>query len=561
MKSGDKIICFGDSITKLYSEELKSRLLNKSYIPDLSHINAGIGGETSRDGLSRLSDLLNENPDYTVISFGMNDQQEDPKKHVPLDEFRRNLKTITEKFIAINSRVILLTIIPVPDTRTNERINHYNNVIYDIWRETKVRLVDIHAHWKSHFHYIPDGLVDGIHPNKEGIDLICTYVTRMLGRHSFTILWMYNGNPCACNYHCPYCQYDSQKGHHFHGSIEKWRSAFKRNFGDHQHLVFYFGHGEPTIGRMFYDVLDMIGSEPNWEGRMISNLSSDLERFVRTRVVKEGRFYVNGSFHPHMTTKEQFLEKLLFLREHGIETPVVYVMYPPLFKRFDEDFTFFTRHGFLVHVRRFRGRYNGKNYPEAYTDAELQYIAQHCDDQTIKSMLFDEPSYGRETWTGIDFFAVDNKGNAGYCDDCRPEFLNLGNLCNGTFFLRPEPEPFPVRCSSDGTVDGVANFLSTGYDQLQGNHILDFSGKGGVQIRDRRPYYKNISTDFNDPKIRAAYHFPARNIRDLWEILRNTEDTAGTKICRVKYSINREIFNYSTEYSLIRYWMRRLRLS
>ena len=157
MKSGDKIICFGDSITKLYSTELRTRLLDMSYNLDVSRINAGIGGDTTRHGLLRLPQLLDEKPDYTVISFGMNDQLPNPGKNVPIEEFRENLKTIAEKFIQNHSRVILLTIIPVEDRETYTRIDTYNRAIYDVWRELKVRLVDVNAHWKTFFRNIPFG--------------------------------------------------------------------------------------------------------------------------------------------------------------------------------------------------------------------------------------------------------------------------------------------------------------------------------------------------------------------------------------------------------------------
>jgi hypothetical protein len=370
---------------------------------------------------------------------------------------------------------------------------------------------------------------------------------------------MYNGNPSACNYHCPYCQYVKQKGHHFNGTIEEWRNAFKNTFGN-QHLIFYLAHGEPMLGKKFYDVLDMIGSEQNWEVRMTSNLSLPLNRLVKTQVVQDGRFNINGSFHPHMVKKEKFLEKLLFLRDHGIECPVVYVMYPPLFERFEEDFNFFTNDNFLVHVRRFRGQYNNKIYPEAYTEEEIQYIAKFCDDQTIKSMLFDEPSYLRLSWTGVDFFAINEKGEVGHCDDARPDNpeLSLGNIFKGTFQLIPEPKPFPIKRSSDGTVDGVANFVDTGYYQLRGNNVLNYSLQGGVFHLPNGIHYKNIEKDFNDPKIRAEYHFPARNISDALEIIKNPDDRTSMKWKRLKFSFNRTIFNYSTDYSFFQYLKRKI---
>ncbi len=142
------------------------------------------------------------------------------------------------------------------------------------------------------------------------------------------------------------------------------------------------------IGKKFYDVLEMVGGEPNWGVRMTSNISVRLDKLIGTRVAREGRLNINASFHAHMVKRERFLKQAIFLREHGIEVPVIYVMYPPLLEQFEDDFQFFDTHNFLVHVRRFRGMYEGKAYPEAYTDEERQFIAKYCDDATIKYMLF-----------------------------------------------------------------------------------------------------------------------------------------------------------------------------
>lgn len=554
-----KVVCFGDSVTRLYATELERILIAKYGEAGIDFTNAGVGGDSTLDGLRRLPEVLNENPDYVVIGFGMNDAL-NPDHKMPVEDFRNNLLEIVNSFEKIHARIILLTINPTWNKKSNQILKTYNSSIFDVWRETKVRLVDINRHWNEDFSFLKTGLSDGIHPDNDGIQLICKYVGRMLSRHSYIVLWMYNGNPCACNYTCPYCQYLEQKGHHFQGPVERWQRAFKKTFRN-QHMVFYFGHGEPMIGRNFYDVLDMIGSEPLWQGRMISNLSPSLERIVNTRVVKEGRFHINGSFHPYMVSKEKFLEKLLFLREHGVECPVVYVMYPPLMSRFEDDFDFFTRHNFLVHVRRFRGAYDNRGYPEAYTDEDIRFIARYCDDQTIKSMLFDEPSYGRLSWTGVDFFAVNEKGDVGHCDDARPDDKerSLGNIFDGSFALVPEPKPFPIRFSSDGTVDGVSNFLHTGYDQLENNHILDYARKGGVYHTGDGVYYKNLNTDFSDPRVRARYHFPARNVSDAIAILSNPEDKLSMKINRLKFSLNRILFNYSTDYSAIRFVMKKIR--
>lgn len=201
-------------------------------------------------------------------------------------------------------------------------------------------------------------------------------------------------------------------------------------------------------------------------------------------------------------------------------------MYPSLLERFEDDFHFFDAHNFLVHVRRFRGFYEGKAYPEAYTDEERQFIAKYCDDATIKYMLSNEPSYGKLTWSGVDFMIVDNQGNVGYCDDFRPDRHSLGNVFDGTFRPLSVPLRFPGGGVSDGTVDGVANFLELGYRQLTGNNVLSFSRQGGVYHKSDGVYYKNMYVDFADSRIRAEYRFPPRNLKDCYHIWRCKERDA-----------------------------------
>jgi hypothetical protein len=268
-------------------------------------------------------------------------------------------------------------------------------------------------------------------------------------------------------------------------------------------------------------VLEMIGNEPKWHVRMTSNISLALDRLVKTKVAKEGRLDINASFHPAMTTIDAFLKKILFLREKGIEPSIVYVMWPPFLKRFEEDFKIFNQHNFLIHVRRFDGFYKGRKYPQSYTEEERKFIARYMDDATIKYMLAYQPSFGKLTWSGVDFFIVDNKGNVGYNDNLKPKIYSLGNIFRGDFHPFTEPRPFPGRFMSDTTVDGVANFLELNYDQLdEGNNTMSFSRQGGVYHTPEGVYYKNMNTNFDDRQIRAEYRFPPRNFKDCVSIFR-----------------------------------------
>jgi len=516
-----KVVCFGDSLTRAYAGRLEAWLRRTHPSHTITVVNAGVNGETSADGLVRLESVTQGRPQVAVIGFGMNDQD----LRVTKLALSKNLKTMIDAFQNVDARVILLTMNPVRgayDRDANRQIAAYNQVIIDTAFETRVRVADVASEWRRHFRKSSMGLVDALHPNDRGIDVYCEAVGQAIRRRSSIVLWQYNGNPCECNYHCPYCTYDpkTQSGHHFVGTVERWHDAFRCAFGK-QRVVFYLAYGEPMIGEKFLDVLDMIGSEPNWFVRMTSNVSLPTHRLASLRVVREKRCEINASYHPAMTTRNRFLQQLLTLRECGIESPVVYVAWPPYLKHLDDDVAFFSEHRFVVHLRRFNGAYDGRWYPQAYTDAEWQHIASYMDDATIRYMLTWEPSRHKRTWSGVDFFLVDRDGNVGYCDNFRPEHYSFGNILSGTFRAHAWPRPFPCPPHvSDGTVDGVANFVELNYDQLdEGNNVLAFAKQGRVYATATGIHYGNRDTDFNDPWIRASYGFEPRTLHDCLAVV------------------------------------------
>lgn len=519
MENPAKILCFGDSLTVGYVPLLEEWFKRDFPEVDVTIIDRGIGGETSRDAIHRLPQITNEQANVVLVGFGMNDQA----KGITTLELARNLSRMITEIRLKGARVLLLTPNPVRCESGNSRVDVYCQVIRDVAREHNVRIADIHLEWKRRFRPFEKGLRDNIHPNDVGYQLYCEVLLRIIPRTSTIVLWQYNGAPCKCNYSCPYCTYDPGKraGDHFVGPIERWHEAFGRVFGD-QHLVFYFGHGEPMIGKNWFDVVEMIGSEPNWEMRVISNVSPKLSRLLESRVAKEGRLNINASFHPTETTRERYLAKLLECRDAGIEVPVVYTLWPPFFDRFEKDFAVFDEHNFLVHVRRFKGRYNNRTYPAAYTEDQRRLIARYADSGTIKYMLRNELTAGKLSWAGVDFMTIDNQGNVGYCDDYPAYRFSFGNVLQGNVRLLDHPAPFPPGSGiSDGTVDGVACILELGYRQLRGNQILDFARQGDVYHTEGGVYYGNMHTDFGDPRVRAEYRFPPRDIVDCYYILKS----------------------------------------
>ncbi|MFC1934583.1 GDSL-type esterase/lipase family protein [Chloroflexota bacterium] len=525
MENLRKIIFFGDSITK-GGAPVFERFFKEKYADIKTEIiNAGVSGETSRDGLKRIASLTNESPQVIVIGFGMNDW----RKGVSKEEFESNIRQMIDKFEEINARVILTTISPCYEgiwKGTNKTVDEYNCIIRNVAREKRIKVADVNSLWKREIKPVIRGLRDAIHPNAKGYTIYCKALLRVVPREHIVILWQYNGREAKCNYRCPYCYYAwaPKDEDYFFGTIEQWKKKFK-DFFRKQRLIFYLAFGEPTIGAAFHETVDMIGSEPNWSLRITSNISvwEELKWLANSSLAREGRLNINASFHPLGTTIEEFLQKVLFLREHNIEVPVVYVMYPPFLERFERDFDVFNEHNFLVHVRRFRGWYKNKYYPDAYTEEERQFIAKYCDDATIKYMLNNYPLINKLSYSGMDFMVVDNIGNVGYDSDYFPIYSKygynlLGNIVKDNLKLLLEPDSYPGEM--EGTVDGVSNLLELNYRQLEKNNVISFARQGGVYHTDKGVFYKNMSKDFNDSRIRAEYYFPARGIKDEYFIFR-----------------------------------------
>jgi acyl-CoA thioesterase-1 len=510
------VLLFGDSIIKGVAALLERRLLDEyqDHRPEI--LNRGVSSETSRDGCARLEEVLNVDAQVVVIGFGMNDW----RKGVGKAEYRRNLERMVDAFHQRGGRVILMTLNPVTEgdrRESNSEVDSYSRIVREVSLSKRIKIADVNAAWKERFRHLGRGLRDAIHPNFTGKTLICRELMHVVPRRLTTVLWQYNSREAKCNYKCPYCYYVGlwNPTDAFFGTIEQWHRAFKQSFGN-QSLVFYLAFGEPSIGSNFFDVLDMAFSEPDWQVRMTSNIAGPIQDIVKTPLARDGRLHINASFHPLAIERRRFLETALLLRDNGIEVPVVYVAYPPFLDRLEEDIEDFANHGFVVHLRRFQGRFKGRVYPYAYTDQERRFLARYMDDGSIAYMLNQQHNRGELTYSGLHFFVVDNVGNVGYDSNVFQPYTKyrciFGNVHQGNF--RPLLRPGPYPGYREATVDGVANLVAAGYRELEGNNVLSFAAQGGVLKNEYGVHYRHRDTDFEDPGIRATFNFPPRGIRD-----------------------------------------------
>src|SRR5215469_186345 len=112
-----RIVCFGDSLTAGYGTEagqaypdyLQTELDRRGYSYHV--VNAGISGNTTKDGVERVSSIVAMKPDIVVVEFGGNDGL----RGLRIADTRANLDKIVATLKSSGARVVLAGITLPPD--------------------------------------------------------------------------------------------------------------------------------------------------------------------------------------------------------------------------------------------------------------------------------------------------------------------------------------------------------------------------------------------------------------------------------------------------------------
>jgi acyl-CoA thioesterase-1 len=113
----DDIVCFGDSLTaglgtdigQSYPDDLQRLLDAHGYHYHV--VNAGISGNTTKDGLDRIHLVLARHPQLVVVEFGGNDGL----RGLPLEQTQANLSAIIDQLQKSGAKVVLAGITLPPD--------------------------------------------------------------------------------------------------------------------------------------------------------------------------------------------------------------------------------------------------------------------------------------------------------------------------------------------------------------------------------------------------------------------------------------------------------------
>jgi acyl-CoA thioesterase-1 len=175
------ILFYGDSLTAGYglsTEEAFPALVEKRLKErgkQYKVINAGLSGETSAGGLSRLDWVLRQPVDIFVLELGANDGL----RGLPLEQTEKNLQTIIDKVSAKNPKArIVIAGMLVPPNMGPDYTDAFRKIFPTLARKNNATLIpfllqDVAGNEKLN-------IADGIHPNVEGHKVVADNVLKAI---------------------------------------------------------------------------------------------------------------------------------------------------------------------------------------------------------------------------------------------------------------------------------------------------------------------------------------------------------------------------------------------
>ena len=175
------IIFFGNSLTAGYGLDpgqafpaLIGRRLDSLHLP-YKVINAGISGETTADGKSRLNWILRQPADIFILELGANDGL----RGIPVTGTRDNLQSIIDTVRRrYPSCKILLAGMRVPPSMGSTYANTFHEIFAQLAEKNRTALIPFLLDGVGGIPSLNQG--DGIHPNYTGEKIVTETVWKAL---------------------------------------------------------------------------------------------------------------------------------------------------------------------------------------------------------------------------------------------------------------------------------------------------------------------------------------------------------------------------------------------
>lgn len=197
-----RVLLFGDSITQFsfqqggWGASLADKLARKCDV-----LNRGFSGYNTRWAKIILPRLIRkgnslDNPVAVTVFFGANDsalKEENPKQHIPLDEYTANLKSMVQYLQSVDipkSRIILITPPPLCETawekecraqgcklnRLNSVVGEYASACLQVAQDCGTDALDLWTLMQKDSQDFSSYLSDGLHLSPKGNEFLFSHL-------------------------------------------------------------------------------------------------------------------------------------------------------------------------------------------------------------------------------------------------------------------------------------------------------------------------------------------------------------------------------------------------
>lgn len=193
-----------------------------------------------------------------------------------------------------------------------------------------------------------------------------------------------------CNYRCSYCNIihgrfpcrpGQEKGPYV--ILNEWKEIWDRIFEKYYTGVIRLSGGEPSIYPNFIDLVAMLSEK--YVVEITTNLSFDINSFLNK--TEPDNICIAASLHPEFIEFEKFLDRLLLLYNRGYHVSICFVAYPPHLEQMEMFKETAEQKGIFFNVSPLLGKFEGRIYPQSYTDTERKYLERITSNSSLNTEI------------------------------------------------------------------------------------------------------------------------------------------------------------------------------
>lgn len=272
----------------------------------------------------------------------------------------------------------------------------------------------------------------------------------------------------SCNYRCPYCwfygKWDKIEKNNVYPGLKRLVQIWRRIYDKYGCVQIQINGGEPFNYPDFSDLIIEI-SKMHKVG-ITTNASGDIQSIAEK--ANKGNLSLGMSFHPLFTGLDVFLKKAIIAKESGIATNVLFLAWPEQLQRVFDYKRTFEEYGIHFTVLTFWGKYNGKDYPQGYSDEEREILSSVVgtrDESGEKFQLTPKITKGKLCHAGHSYALIHPNGDAYRCGggNWKIQHRPFSNIFNDDFSLLDQPLP----CDSEECPCNEWSFLLADLQKVQ----------------------------------------------------------------------------------------------